>query len=137
MNDIFDKEKRSEIMKSVKSSKNNSTELKLISIFKELSITGWRRNYKLFGKPEFVFLKRKTVVFTDGCFWHSHYCRNLKPKDNGEYWKNKINRNKKRDEKVNKHLKELGWKVIRVWECELKNKDRKKILSKLYLLLKN
>ncbi|HQB60511.1 MAG TPA: very short patch repair endonuclease, partial [Spirochaetota bacterium] len=69
MMDVFDKNKRTEIMKSVKSNNNRSTELKLIKIFKENNIKGWRRNYKAIGKPDFVFLKKKTAIFVDGCFW--------------------------------------------------------------------
>ena len=117
MSDIFSKEKRSYIMKTVKSSNNKSTELKLIYLFKKYSIKGWRRNYKIFGKPDFVFCGKKIAVFTDGCFWHGHNCRNTVPKDNSEYWENKINRNRKRDIEVNKHLKKIGWSVISIWDC--------------------
>ena len=85
MADTFSKEKRSQIMRQVKSSRNKSTEIKLIDFFKRYSIKGWRRNYKLFGKPDFVFLKSKKAIFVDGCFWHGHDCRNTKPKDNKEY----------------------------------------------------
>lgn len=137
MSDIFSKEKRSYIMKTVKSSNNKSTELKLIYLFKKYSIKGWRRNYKIFGKPDFVFCGKKIAVFTDGCFWHGHNCRNTVPKDNSEYWENKINRNRKRDIEVNKHLKKIGWSVIRIWECEL-NKNKENILYKrLKILLKD
>jgi DNA mismatch endonuclease (patch repair protein) len=131
MSDIFDKEKRSAIMRRVKSSKNMSTELKLISIFKENYIKGWKRGSKLEGKPDFVFRDRKTAVFTDGCFWHGHACRNTKPKDNSCYWTLKITKNKERDKRVSKILKKKGWRVIRIWECELKNKNRMKLLRKL------
>jgi len=123
MADVFTKEKRGQIMRQVKSSRNESTEIKLIYFFKEYSITGWRRHYKLFGKPDFVFPKTKTAIFVDGCFWHGHNCRNTKPKDNKEYWTAKIKRNKLRDKTVTKQLIKMGWKVLRIWECELKNND--------------
>ncbi|MDR1087654.1 MAG: very short patch repair endonuclease [Endomicrobium sp.] len=135
MSDIFDKEKRSAIMRSVKSSKNTSTELKLISIFKENYIKGWRRGSKLEGKPDFVFKEDKTAVFTDGCFWHGHACRNTKPKDNSRYWTLKITRNKKKDRQITKILKKKGWQVIRIWECELAKKNRAKLLRKLSSLI--
>lgn len=109
-------------MRAVKSRGNKSTELKLIEIFKNSRITGWRRNYKLFGKPDFVFPKQRLVVFVDGCFWHGHDCRNTKPADNADYWRQKIERNKKRDETVSKTLAEKGWKVLRIWECQMKKK---------------
>jgi DNA mismatch endonuclease, patch repair protein len=121
MADTFSKEKRSHIMRQVKSSRNKSTELNLIRFFKAYQIRGWRRNLKLFGKPDFVFPSKKIVVFADGCFWHGHNCRNTKPKDNKNYWEDKIKHNKQRDEVVTTHLTKNGWKVIRLWECKLKN----------------
>jgi DNA mismatch endonuclease (patch repair protein) len=121
MADVFSKDQRSSIMRQVKGSRNKSTEIKLIHIFKELSIKGWRRNYRLFGKPDIVFIQSKLAIFIDGCFWHGHNCRNTKPKDNQEYWTQKINRNIQRDNLVNDHLTKKGWTVIRFWECELKN----------------
>ncbi|MBF0345563.1 MAG: DNA mismatch endonuclease Vsr [Nitrospirae bacterium] len=121
MPDSFSKIKRSLIMKSVKSRGNKSTELKFIKFLKKFQIKGWRRNYKLNGKPDFVFPKKRVVIFTDGCFWHGHNCRNTKPKDNAAYWEDKIQRNKTRDKIISETLEQAGWQVIRVWECEIKN----------------
>lgn len=129
MTDTFSKEKRSQIMRQVKSSRNKSTEIKLIKYFKKNGIKGWRRNYKIFGKPDFVFITSKVAIFVDGCFWHGHNCRNTKPKDNKEYWDRKIDRNIQRDKQVTKHLEGIGWTVIRIWECELK--DENKIKEKI------
>ncbi len=123
MADTFTKDQRSQIMRQVKSSRNKSTELKLIKLFKEYSIKGWRRNYKLFGKPDFVIPIKRTAIFIDGCFWHGHNCRNTKPKDNRDYWRKKIKRNIQRDRLVSETLTLKGWRVIRFWECELKDKD--------------
>ena len=134
MADVFTKEQRSQVMRQVKSSRNKSTELKLIGFFKANHITGWRRNFKLFGKPDFVFPKTKQVVFVDGCFWHGHNCRNTKPKDNENYWTQKIKRNKQRDKEVTKHLKQNGWTVTRLWECDLKNESVTKRLREKLLL---
>lgn len=131
MADVFDKEKRSEIMRSVKSSKNKSTEEKLILYFKENKITGWRRNYKVYGKPDFVFPKLRIAIFVDGCFWHGHDCRNTHPEQNKEYWQKKIARNMTRDQDVTRHLEKLGWDVIRIWECELLKKNRELLVEKL------
>lgn len=122
------------IMRRVKSSKNFSTELKLISILKEHKICGWRRNYKIYGNPDFVFPKAKIALFADGCFWHGHNCRNVTPKDNSAYWANKISANKSRDKEVSKYFVKRGWKVIRIWECDLRSKNIKKLLKKLRLL---
>jgi len=124
MPDTFSKEERTNIMRQVKSSRNKSTELKLITYFKSNNITGWRRKYNLFGKPDFTFPKKHIAVFVDGCFWHGHDCRNLKPTSNKNYWDRKIQRNKERDIEVNKFLKTKGWSVIRIWECQLKDSNK-------------
>ncbi len=135
MADVFSSKKRSEIMRKVKSKRNKSTELKLLKIFKEKGIKGWRRTYKLFGNPDFVFPKRRIVVFTDGCFWHGHDCRNTKPSDNKAYWDAKRERNRNRDALVTQTLQDKNWVVIRIWECELKVKNRALLEEKLTSLL--
>ncbi|MBI3793741.1 MAG: very short patch repair endonuclease [Nitrospinae bacterium] len=119
MTDVFSPQKRSRVMQAIRSAGNKSTELRLIRIFKEHSVKGWRRNIKITGSPDFVFKKYKIAVFSDGCFWHGHKCRKLWPQTNAEFWRNKISRNKKRDKLVNKELKAKGWRVVRFWECEL------------------
>lgn len=73
MSDIFPSEKRSDIMRKVKSKGNKSTEIRLIQVFDEYNIRGWRRNYNVIGHPDFVFQEKKIAVFVDGCFlaWSS------------------------------------------------------------------
>lgn len=93
MADTFDKDKRSAIMKSVRSSGNKNTELRLIAFFKANSIKGWRRYYSVKGHPDFVFMDKRIAVFVDGCFWHGHDCRNTRPKQNEDYWNKKRIRN--------------------------------------------
>ena len=93
MTDVFSKEKRSQIMRAVKQKNTKSTELELIKFFKTNNIIGWRRTYKLFGNPDFVFPKKRIAIFADGCFWHGHDCRNTKPKGNADYWNEKITKN--------------------------------------------
>lgn len=107
-------------MRAVKSTKNLSTELKLIKLFKQLKITGWRRHQNLFGKPDFYFPKLRMAVFADGCFWHGCNCKKLKPVANRRYWETKIEKNKKRDQRVNAELKKRGYAVIRIRECIIK-----------------
>ena len=131
MSDIFNKAKRSEIMKKVRSKNNKSTELKLIQIFKENNIHGWRRNYKVKGHPDFVFLNKKIAIFVDGCFWHGHDCRNTKPKDHQEYWDKKRERNMKHDKEITEYFENRGWTVIRIWECELKKDNKNNLLIKI------
>lgn len=120
MADVFNKEKRSHIMRQIKSRNNKSTELKLIKWFKANGIKGWRRGYPVKGKPDFVFPKLRIAVFADGCFWHGHDCRNTRPAQNKDYWTAKRERNIKRDTAVSEYLSNRGWVVVRVWECEIK-----------------
>ena len=136
MSDIFTPEKRSDVMKAVKSRNTKTTELKMIEIFKELHIIGWRRTYPLLGKPDFVFPKKRVVVFVDGCVWHGHDCRNVTPSDNAEFWEAKRLYNKKHDEEVTQTLVEKNWTIIRIWECELKKKNRELLLEKISILLR-
>lgn len=136
MADVFDNKKRSEIMRKVRSKNNRSTELKLIQIFKENGIIGWRRNYKVKGNPDFVFLDKKIAIFVDGCFWHGHDCRNTRPADNAEYWTKKRERNIKHDQKITALFEQRGWTVIRIWECEFKKNSRELLSEKLAPCLK-
>ena len=137
MSDIFSSEKRSAVMKAVKSRNTKTTELKMIEIFKELHIIGWRRTYPLIGKPDFVFPKKRIVIFVDGCFWHGHDCRNVTPSDNAEFWEAKRLYNKKHDEEVTQTLVQKNWTVIRIWECELKKHRRDETLSSLISRIKS
>lgn len=135
MSDVFDNKKRSEIMKTVRSNNNKSTELKLIKLFNEYGITGWRRNYKVKGHPDFVFLKEKIAVFVDGCFWHGHDCRNTRPKDNAEYWQKKRERNIKHDKEITQLFENRGWRVLRIWECELKKCNQSATMTRVEQML--
>lgn len=131
MSDICDKETRSAIMRKVKSKGNRSTELRLMGVFHEQRITGWRRNYPVKGHPDFVFLDEKVAVFVDGCFWHGHGCRKKMPEDNKEFWINKVSTNKARDIIITERFEARGWNVIRIWECELKKKNEHIVRNKL------
>ena len=111
---------RSALMSRVRSSRNATTELKLISLLRAAKVRGWRRNYPLPGKPDLTFPKSRLVVFVDGCFWHGHGCnRNLKPKQNAVLWRKKISGNQCRDQRVTRYLHAADWHVIRIWECQL------------------
>ena len=100
----------------------------------------FRKNDKrLPGHPDIVFPKYRTVVFVNGCFWHGHKgCRYFVwPKTNEVFWRNKILSNKERDIQNNRNLSELGWKVITVWECELKPEKITNTVSSLYCKIVN
>jgi DNA mismatch endonuclease (patch repair protein) len=120
--DVFTPEKRSRVMAAIRSKGNRSTELRLITVFREHKVIGWRRGYQLYGKPDFVFPRQKVAIFVDGCFWHG--CKRCfrMPTTNVAFWVRKIGRNKTRDKEVGTKLKKEGWKVLRLSECIFKTK---------------
>lgn len=130
MADIFSKRKRSSVMRAVRGSANKSTELRLIAFFRLHRIVGWRRGVPLFGKPDFVFRASRLTVFVDGCFWHGCPKHGTRPANNAEFWREKIARTQVRDKDVNRVLKRKGWRVMRIWEHELKRKNEKRLLSR-------
>ena len=94
----------------------------------------YRKNDKrLPGKPDIVLPKYRTVIFVNGCFWHKHEeCKYFVwPKNNAEFWKNKIERNVERDKKAILELEASGWNVIVVWECQLKAKTMDSTLEEI------
>lgn len=124
MSDVHDKATRSYNMSRIKS-KNTKPEI-LVRLF--LFANGFRyrlNDKKLPGKPDIVLLKYKTAIFVNGCFWHGHEnCKYFKlPVTRRDWWKEKIEKNKENDLKKLTLLKEAGFKVIVIWECEIKNKS--------------
>ena len=96
----------------------------------------YRKNVKdLPGKPDVVLSKHKTVIFIHGCFWHGHTCkRGTLPETNTEFWKNKIGGNIERDKRNFFELKKQGWKIIVIWQCEIKNIElQNECMTKLLL----
>ena len=120
MADIWSKQKRSEVMGLIRSRGNKVTELRLIAIFRAAGIRGWRRHLPLPGKPDFVFRAERLAVFVDGCFWHGCARCYRRPGSNRSYWDAKVNRNRLRDVAVTKELRAAGWRVLRIWEHQLK-----------------
>jgi DNA mismatch endonuclease (patch repair protein) len=105
--------------------KNTQPEIILRKAISKTGIRGYRLNYRLLGKPDIVFPKRKIAIFIDGCFWHKCPKCFKKPATNKKFWLEKIEGNKRRDKKVNRHYKKMGWKIIRIWEHDLEKKDFK------------
>lgn len=124
MADVVSKAKRSEMMAGIKG-KNTKPE---IVIRKALHRQGFR--YKLHdktlpGKPDLVFPKYKAAIEVNGCFWHLHGCHLFKwPGSKKEFWKEKLTKNKQRDERNREALEAEGWRLLVVWECALKGKAR-------------
>lgn len=123
--DIFSEEKRSDIMSLIKS-KNTKPEMKVRSFLHKNGFRYRLHQKDLPGKPDIVLKKYKTIIFVHGCFWHGHYlevsCRCARmPKSRQDYWSEKIGRNIERHKKNSVELKILGWNVITIWECQLKD----------------
>ncbi|NJK85261.1 MAG: DNA mismatch endonuclease Vsr [Bacteroidales bacterium] len=134
MADIYSSKKRSEIMSKI-SGKETKPEI-LVRKFLFSQGFRFRKNVKeLPGKPDIVLPKYKTIIFIHGCFWHGHDCIAGKlPETRREFWEKKISDNKKRDLINMKLLQKMGWDIIVIWKCELRNLKRKK-KKRLLLLL--
>ncbi|MDU0329907.1 very short patch repair endonuclease [Paenibacillus sp. 3LSP] len=120
MVDMFTKDQRSKNMRAIRST-GSSLESK---VTKELWKKGvrFRKNVrKLVGIPDIAIQKYKIVIFIDSCFWHSCPIHGNKPSSNKEYWEKKLQRNVDRDNEVNQYYSKLGWKVLRIWEHEVKH----------------
>lgn len=112
-------------MRQVKT-ENTSIEQRVRSILHKMGYRFSLRNNKLYGKPDVILPKHGTVIFVHGCFWHGHTCKKgrLRPVRHAAYWIEKIEHNKQRDKKVYRGLKNLGWKVITIWECQIINQAK-------------
>lgn len=121
--DVFDTEKRSAVMRAVKS-RDTKPELVVRAAVRAL---GYGRRYRiggatLPGKPDLVFSAMRKTIFVHGCFWHAHDCKRgaRQPKNNAAYWRAKIARNAARDARSTAALEAAGWRVLTLWECEIK-----------------
>ncbi len=136
MVDVFDKAKRSQIMASI-TAKDTKPE---IMIRRALHRKGYR--YRLHGRalpgtPDLIFRKFNAVIMVNGCFWHGHDCALFRmPATNRKFWSDKITNNKKRDQRVRAELLDLGWRVLIVWECSMKGKQRT-VFDDLILTIEN
>lgn len=132
MADTHSKEVRSKNMSHIRSTNSKPEE----TVRKYLFSKGlrYRKNVRrLPGCPDIVLPKYRTVIFVNGCFWHKHDCgRFVWPSSNEEYWHQKISRNIERDAENQKLLTEQGWRVLVIWECQLKKKVAAENLLQLY-----
>jgi DNA mismatch endonuclease (patch repair protein) len=131
MADVYSKAKRSQVMSRIRSRGNRDTELALVKLLRRHRLTGWRRNQPLFGKPDFVFRRRRLALFVDGCFWHGCPKHATQPKNNGAFWRKKFARNQARDRLVNRTLRRAGWRVLRIWGHELARKNEPCLVRRL------
>lgn len=117
--DIWNKKKRSAVMAKIRSKDTNPEWI----VRRYLFSRGYRyrKNVKgLPGTPDVVLHKYGIVIFIHGCFWHGHEVDGHIPHSNSDYWRKKIGRNQQRDERNKEALKKMGWKVMTIWECQLK-----------------
>lgn len=130
MVDKFSKHKRSEIMSHIKS-KNTKPEITVRKIIYSLGYRYRLHRKDLPGKPDLAFIKKKKVIFINGCFWHGHSgCKkSALPDTNYEFWNDKIKNNVNRDTLNYQRLKDMGWKYLVIWQCELKNDNLENIKS--------
>jgi len=118
--DRFSPEKRSDIMRRVKS-RNTSTEISVRKLLHRLGLRFRLHRTDLPGKPDIVLPRHRVAVFVNGCFWHQHRkCKRATvPAANHDWWSGKLARNVERDRANVLLLKKMGWRVLTVWECEL------------------
>ena len=126
--DVLTKEQRHKNMSHIRSKETKPEDV----VRKFLFNNGfrYRKNDKRYpGKPDIVLPKYKTIIFVHGCFWHQHPgCKAARiPDTNSDYWRDKFMRNIARDKKDQQRLKDLGWRVIVVWECEISNKSKREV----------
>jgi DNA mismatch endonuclease, patch repair protein len=117
--DPLSKEDRSALMRRVRRT-DTAPELKLRKALHRQGLRYVVTDKRLPGSPDLVFPRHRVALFVHGCFWHGHDCRRGRaPGSNQDFWLPKLEGNKQRDEKKQRQLQELGWRVITVWECDL------------------
>lgn len=129
--------KRSQNMRAIKSHTNATTESRLRGHLIRNCIAGWKLRPKaVLGCPDFFFQTERVAVFVDGCFWHGCPKCGHMPKTNRPYWRKKLARNKQRDAQITRTLRSQGLRVLRFWECQLRD-NPSFCLKRLFILLEN
>jgi DNA mismatch endonuclease, patch repair protein len=118
-------------MASVHSKGNKTTEMVLGKLLWACGLRGYRKHWRVAGRPDFAWPRRKVAVFVDGCFWHGCKCKRI-PKSNAAFWKSKIETNRARDRRVTRLLRRKGWKVVRIRECCAQNPSSLQRIKKLF-----
>ena len=137
MTDTVSREKRSEIMRAVKSVAT-TPERVVKQALADKGIVVDRSSTLLPGHPDVVISKKKAAIFVHGCFWHGHSCGRCRiPKSHRDYWVHKIRRNVIRDSRTSRSLRRMGWHVYTVWECQLRRVVIKTTINRLCGRLRN
>jgi DNA mismatch endonuclease (patch repair protein) len=135
MADFLTKKQRSALMATIHSRGNKDTEVALAKLFRRHQITGWRRNQKIFGKPDFIFRQLRLAVFVDGCFWHGCPKHSRHAAKSGAYWQKKLATNQARDRLVTRTLRRESWRVFRIWEHDLMRNNQFRLLRRIHRAL--
>lgn len=122
MPDVFTPQKRSEVMARIRGRGNKDTEVALAVLLRTNGLKGWRRHIPIVGRPDFVFRTQRVAVFVDGCFWHCCPKHSNIPANNRKFWARKLAKNRQRDRFVTATLRASGWRVIRIWEHDLRTR---------------
>jgi DNA mismatch endonuclease (patch repair protein) len=132
MADVFSRKKRSWIMAQIKSC-DTKPERAMRRILRRMHVRFRTHVAVLPGKPDFVLVSRRRVIFIHGCFWHGHArCRKAAiPETHRDFWINKINGNRQRDKKAVAALRKNGWKVLILWTCQMTPKKQLRLLARL------
>lgn len=124
MPDVFTKARRPEVMSRIRGRGNKATELTLARLLRTKGITDWRRHQPVFGRPDFIFRQQRVAIFVDGCFCHGCPKYSNMPASNRAFWMKKLTGNHTRDGLVTRTLRKDGWRVVRVWEHNLRKPTR-------------
>jgi len=151
MVDVFTTKKRSDVMARIRGRGNKRTEIAFADLLRKHHVVGWRRHKRIrlvgrttkrtplqktsrFVRPDFVFQSAKIAIFIDGCFWHSCPKHCTLPSTNEGFWQHKLEGNKRRDRRVTRMLRNAGWKVLRVWEHDMRTGNR--VASRLLRIIR-
>lgn len=132
---MFSTEQRSQIMRLIRS-KNTKPEIAVRKLVHRLGYRFRLHTPGMPGRPDLTFPRLRSVIFIHGCFWHSHqaaHCKVRPPKSNAIYWQPKLARNQARDRSAQDALHRLGWRVLVVWECEIKDMETLAVTLKQFL----
>lgn len=138
MADHVSRKRRSEIMSNIKG-KHTLPEIVARKSAHKLGLRFRLHRKELPGRPDMVFARWQTALFVNGCFWHHHqHCKkSALPKSNTQFWERKIEQNVKRDLRNYATLKEQGWKVVVLWQCEIKTVEQASVLLKRHFRMRS
>lgn len=125
MTDVFSKDKRKWIMGRVKG-QDTKPEILVRSLIHRMGYRFRLHRRDLPGNPDIVLPKHRKIVFVNGCFWHGHEgcARSKRPTSNEHFWTDKLDQTQARDQRYRAELVEMGWRILTVWECEIRQRDR-------------